>query len=44
VAEAARTGDHVLVMSNGGFGGVHQKLLDALTARVPQAADERRGA
>jgi UDP-N-acetylmuramate: L-alanyl-gamma-D-glutamyl-meso-diaminopimelate ligase len=26
----ARPGDHVVVMSNGGFGGVHQKLLDAL--------------
>ena len=26
----ARSGDHVLVMSNGGFGGIHQKLLDAL--------------
>ena len=30
VAAAARPGDHVLVMSNGGFGGVHQKVLDAL--------------
>lgn len=30
VAAAARPGDHVLVMSNGGFGGVHGKLLDAL--------------
>ncbi|HTY98647.1 MAG TPA: cyanophycin synthetase, partial [Rhodocyclaceae bacterium] len=30
VAAAARPGDHVLVMSNGGFGGVHAKLLDAL--------------
>ncbi|CAL93485.1 UDP-N-acetylmuramate:L-alanyl-gamma-D-glutamyl-meso-diaminopimelate ligase [Azoarcus olearius] len=30
VAATARPGDHVLVMSNGGFGGVHQKLLDAL--------------
>ena len=30
VAAAARPGDHILVMSNGGFGGVHQKLLDAL--------------
>ena len=30
VANAARTGDHVLVMSNGGFGGVHDKLLTAL--------------
>ncbi|MBR8243491.1 UDP-N-acetylmuramate:L-alanyl-gamma-D-glutamyl-meso-diaminopimelate ligase [Burkholderia multivorans] len=34
VAEAARPGDHVLVMSNGGFGGVHQKLLDALGSRA----------
>jgi UDP-N-acetylmuramate: L-alanyl-gamma-D-glutamyl-meso-diaminopimelate ligase len=32
VAGAARDGDQVLVMSNGGFGGVHQKLLDALGA------------
>lgn len=32
VRAAARPGDHVLVMSNGGFGGVHQKLLDALAA------------
>jgi UDP-N-acetylmuramate: L-alanyl-gamma-D-glutamyl-meso-diaminopimelate ligase len=30
VAAAVRTGDHVLVMSNGGFGGVHDKLLGAL--------------
>ncbi|WP_284895123.1 MULTISPECIES: UDP-N-acetylmuramate:L-alanyl-gamma-D-glutamyl-meso-diaminopimelate ligase [Burkholderia] len=34
VVEAARPGDHVLVMSNGGFGGVHQKLLDALGSRA----------
>lgn len=33
VAGAARPGDQVLVMSNGGFGGVHGKLLDALRAR-----------
>ena len=33
VAAAARPGDHILVMSNGGFGGVHQKLLDALAER-----------
>jgi UDP-N-acetylmuramate: L-alanyl-gamma-D-glutamyl-meso-diaminopimelate ligase len=33
VVKAARPGDHVLCMSNGGFGGVHQKLLDALAAR-----------
>ncbi|WP_050469762.1 UDP-N-acetylmuramate:L-alanyl-gamma-D-glutamyl-meso-diaminopimelate ligase [Herbaspirillum chlorophenolicum] len=30
VRAAAKPGDHVLVMSNGGFGGVHQKILDAL--------------
>jgi UDP-N-acetylmuramate: L-alanyl-gamma-D-glutamyl-meso-diaminopimelate ligase len=28
-----RAGDHVLVMSNGGFGGLHGKLLAALGAR-----------
>ncbi|AXA92576.1 UDP-N-acetylmuramate:L-alanyl-gamma-D-glutamyl-meso-diaminopimelate ligase [Massilia sp. YMA4] len=32
IAGQARPGDHVVVMSNGGFGGVHQKLLDALAA------------
>ena len=26
----ARPGDHVLMMSNGGFGGIHAKLLDTL--------------
>jgi UDP-N-acetylmuramate: L-alanyl-gamma-D-glutamyl-meso-diaminopimelate ligase len=30
VVSAARPGDHLLVMSNGGFGGVHAKLLAAL--------------
>jgi UDP-N-acetylmuramate: L-alanyl-gamma-D-glutamyl-meso-diaminopimelate ligase len=30
IAREARSGDHVLVMSNGGFGGIHQKLLDRL--------------
>ena len=30
VKTAARPGDHVLCMSNGGFGGVHGKLLAAL--------------
>jgi UDP-N-acetylmuramate: L-alanyl-gamma-D-glutamyl-meso-diaminopimelate ligase len=32
VASAAKTGDHIVCMSNGGFGGVHAKLLDALKA------------
>jgi UDP-N-acetylmuramate: L-alanyl-gamma-D-glutamyl-meso-diaminopimelate ligase len=30
VVEQAKPGDHVLVMSNGGFGGVHGKLLARL--------------
>jgi len=30
IAGIAIAGDHILVMSNGGFGGVHQKILDAL--------------
>ena len=29
-AAEARSGDHVLVMSNGGFGGIHDKLLARL--------------
>ena len=33
VAQAARSGDHILCMSNGGFGDVHAKLLRALQAR-----------
>jgi UDP-N-acetylmuramate: L-alanyl-gamma-D-glutamyl-meso-diaminopimelate ligase len=32
IAAEARAGDHVLVMSNGGFGGIHEKLLTALEA------------
>ena len=34
IARAAHPGDHVLCMSNGGFGGIHGKLLDALKARA----------
>jgi UDP-N-acetylmuramate: L-alanyl-gamma-D-glutamyl-meso-diaminopimelate ligase len=34
VVAEARAGDHVLVMSNGGFGGIHDKLLARLSARV----------
>ena len=33
VTRAARPGDQVLVMSNGGFGGINGKLLAALEAR-----------
>jgi UDP-N-acetylmuramate: L-alanyl-gamma-D-glutamyl-meso-diaminopimelate ligase len=30
VKAAARAGDHLLCMSNGGFGGIHARLLEAL--------------
>jgi UDP-N-acetylmuramate: L-alanyl-gamma-D-glutamyl-meso-diaminopimelate ligase len=33
VLRASAPGDHVLVMSNGSFGGIHAKLLDALARR-----------
>lgn len=30
IVKAARPGDQIIVMSNGGFGGVHTKILEAL--------------
>jgi UDP-N-acetylmuramate: L-alanyl-gamma-D-glutamyl-meso-diaminopimelate ligase len=30
IVASAKPGDHILVMSNGGFGGIHNKLLAAL--------------
>jgi UDP-N-acetylmuramate: L-alanyl-gamma-D-glutamyl-meso-diaminopimelate ligase len=33
VSAATAAGDSVLVMSNGGFGGLHEKLLTALRQR-----------
>ncbi|WP_455208319.1 UDP-N-acetylmuramate:L-alanyl-gamma-D-glutamyl-meso-diaminopimelate ligase [Kaarinaea lacus] len=32
VIQKAKSGDHLLIMSNGAFGGLHQKLLAALKA------------
>ena len=32
IAKSARPHDCIIVMSNGGFGGIHQRLLDALEA------------
>ncbi|MGB7930727.1 MAG: UDP-N-acetylmuramate:L-alanyl-gamma-D-glutamyl-meso-diaminopimelate ligase [Gammaproteobacteria bacterium] len=32
VVGEARSGDHILIMSNGGFGGIHEKLLSRLQA------------
>ncbi|SAH44830.1 UDP-N-acetylmuramate:L-alanyl-gamma-D-glutamyl-meso-diaminopimelate ligase [Enterobacter hormaechei] len=37
VVKAAQPGDHILVMSNGGFGGIHQKLLDGLAKKAAAA-------
>ncbi|MBC7717263.1 MAG: UDP-N-acetylmuramate:L-alanyl-gamma-D-glutamyl-meso-diaminopimelate ligase [Pseudorhodobacter sp.] len=34
VAAAARPGDHILCMSNGGFSGIHAKLLTALASKA----------
>ncbi len=33
VVKQAKPGDHLLCMSNGGFGGIHEKLLAALAAK-----------
>jgi UDP-N-acetylmuramate: L-alanyl-gamma-D-glutamyl-meso-diaminopimelate ligase len=33
VMAQAKAGDHLLCMSNGGFGGIHDKLLNALKQR-----------
>ncbi len=38
LARQLRPGDHVLVMSNGGFGGVHARLLERLARRPASAA------
>lgn len=32
IQRAAQPGDHIVIMSNGGFAGVHDRLLKALTA------------
>ncbi|MEC7310205.1 UDP-N-acetylmuramate:L-alanyl-gamma-D-glutamyl-meso-diaminopimelate ligase [Vibrio gigantis] len=33
IVSEAQAGDQILVMSNGGFGGIHQKLLDGLALK-----------
>ncbi len=38
LATAARPGDHILIMSNGGFGGIHDKLLNRLSTPVSNVA------
>lgn len=34
IAATAQPGDHILVMSNGSFGGIHQKILTALQQKA----------
>ena len=41
VADEARAGDLVVAMSNGAFGGIHGRLLEALAASSPPAAEPR---
>jgi UDP-N-acetylmuramate: L-alanyl-gamma-D-glutamyl-meso-diaminopimelate ligase len=33
LGETLTAGDHVLIMSNGGFGGIHKKLLERLAKK-----------
>ncbi len=42
-AAEARPGDTIVIMSNGGFGGLHERLLDALATAAPAAAAPRGG-
>jgi len=37
LSEAA-SGDHILIMSNGGFEGIHQRMLDALVEKYESAS------
>jgi UDP-N-acetylmuramate: L-alanyl-gamma-D-glutamyl-meso-diaminopimelate ligase len=34
IIKSTRSGDHILIMSNGAFGGIHEKLLEALRAKA----------
>jgi len=33
LVDETQSGDDIVIMSNSGFGGIHQKLLQALTVR-----------
>ena len=43
LARELREGDRVVILSNGGFGGIHGKLLAALAAPVPALAITKNG-
>lgn len=38
IVKTSQPGDYILVMSNGGFGGIHEKLLAQLTAKAGGSA------
>jgi UDP-N-acetylmuramate: L-alanyl-gamma-D-glutamyl-meso-diaminopimelate ligase len=38
IVAQARAGDAILVMSNGGFGGIHQQIVAQLQAKYPQSS------
>jgi UDP-N-acetylmuramate: L-alanyl-gamma-D-glutamyl-meso-diaminopimelate ligase len=38
LARVLQPGDHVLVMSNGGFGNIHQRILERLAASAKRAS------
>lgn len=40
IIETAQPGDHILVMSNGGFSGIHGKLLAGLKAKAETERDD----
>jgi UDP-N-acetylmuramate: L-alanyl-gamma-D-glutamyl-meso-diaminopimelate ligase len=43
VSTGAQPGDVVVIMSNGGFGGIHEKLLEALRCAPPPVSSPTRG-
>ena len=43
IAVSARQGDHILIMSNGGFGGIHDKLLTKISSNGFRSFPKREG-
>ena len=43
ISEQSQAGDTIVVMSNGGFGNIHQKILSALTSKYRNLTNEQNG-
>ncbi|HEY2967785.1 MAG TPA: cyanophycin synthetase, partial [Casimicrobiaceae bacterium] len=43
IVAAARPGDHIVIMSNGAFGGIHDKLLAQLANAAPNIPSRETG-